>query len=156
MSTAAAVVPFAPKTQETRAIMERFDRGYNTSRAIAAFSETVKLGGMFLAGVLWVCAVVAYQAIADERTGFPVVSACFVAAATWIVLASRAISCILLAQSQRLEVEIDSAVAVSPFLSNPQRVELMILRHPCGPVGWQCEAVREQALAEEYHRLIGA
>ncbi len=156
MSTAVAVVPFAPKTQETTAVMERFDRGYDTARATAALSETVRLGGMFLAGVLWVCAVIAYQAIANERTGFPVVAACFVAAAIWVVLVTQAISRIFRVQSQRLETEIDSAVAGSPFLTNPQRIEVMILRHPRRPIGWQCASVRDDALAAEHRRLIAA
>lgn len=149
MSTA-VVIPFTPKVSETTAIVERTQRAYRASRHTFDFAERVGLGGIASAGVLWLCAVIAYQAIPGERTGFPTVSAIFLVVAAWILLVSRVVRRGFLLQGQLLETLTDSAVAASPFLSNPQRIEAMGLRQPPPLAGWQCARVRDQALARQH------
>ena len=154
MSTA-VIIPFAPKETETdtTAAMGRYKHAYAVSKMTFGLGETVSLGGIFLAGMLWVCALVAYQAIPSERSVFPVVSVSLVAAAAWIVLVSRVVSrgfCVL---AQLLETVVDSVVTSSPFLSNPRRVKVMSLRKPPAAPEWECAGVRSYALREQYRRL---
>jgi hypothetical protein len=149
MSTA-VIIPFAPKTTATTAAIERYGHAYDVSEKTSAFAETVRLGGIAVAGVLWVCALIAYQAIPRERSGFPVATAVFIGVALWILLVSQVVRRGFLAQGQLLESVIDSAVTASPFLSNPQRVEVMALRRPRALVGWECLRVRDRALGERH------
>ncbi|MBZ5646611.1 MAG: hypothetical protein LAN37_05235 [Acidobacteriia bacterium] len=149
MSTA-VIIPFAPQTTETTAAMERYEHGYSVSRMTSGFGETIRLVGISLAGALWLCALVAYQAIPAERSGFPVVSVSLIAAALWIVLVSRVVGAGFRVQAQLLEAAVDSAVTASPFLSNPQRLEVMSLRKPPEAVGWQCSRVRDLAVLGQH------
>lgn len=149
MSTA-VIIPFARKTTGSTATMERYEHAYAVSRKTSAFAETVRLGGIAVAGVLWVCATIAYQAIPRERSGFPVVTVVFVGVALWILLVSQVVRRGFLVQGQLLESVVDSAVTHSPFLSDPQRIEVMALRRPPAPVGWECSRVRDRALAERH------
>lgn len=149
MSTA-VIIPFAPKTSETTATLERYEHAYTVSRKTAAFAETVTLGGIAVAGVLWVCALIAYQAIPRERSGFPVVTAVLIGGALWVLLVSQVVRRGFLVQGQLLESVIDSAVTSSPFLSRPQRIEVMALRRPPPLVGWQCSRVRDRALVAQH------
>ncbi len=151
MSTA-VVVPFAPKTPETTATVERYGHAYGVAHQTSDFAETVTLGGIAVAGLLWLCALLAYQAIPRERSGFPVVTAIVIGISLWVLLVSRVVGRGFLAQGQLLESVIDSAVTASPFLSNPQRIEVMALRRPPALVGWQCSRVRDRALAAQHQR----
>ena len=151
--SSAVILPFAPKRSETTAIMERYHRAYGVSHATSAFSEAVSLGGIALAGLFWMCGLIAYQAIPRERSGFPLVTVCFVAAAAWVVLVTRVVSRAFRVQAQLLETAVDSAVTASPFLSNPQRMEVMALLRPPAASGWDCARVRGFALLEQHRRL---
>ena len=148
--SSAVVIPFAPRTTETTLVMDRFERAYGASHKTSDFAQTVSLGGIAVAGVLWLCAVVAYQAIPRERAGFPVVTAIFIGVALWILLVSQVVRRGFLLQGQLLESVIDSAVAVSPFLTNPRRGKVMSLRRPPALVGWECSRVRDRALADQH------
>ena len=146
----AVVIPFVSKPTESTLVMDRYERAYAESRKTAGFAETVEQGGIAVAGVFWVCALIAYQALPRERSGFPLVTAVFIGLALWILLVSQVVRRGFLVQGQMLESVIDSAVAVSPFLSNPRRVKVMALRRPPALVGWESERVRDRALAEQH------
>lgn len=148
MSTA-VVIPFAPKTSETTATIQRYRHAYAVSRDTSAFAETVTRGAIAAAGVLWVSALIVYQSFPRERSEFPVATAILAGIALWILLVSQAARRIFLIQGQVLQSLADTAVAASPFLSNPQRIEVMGLLRPPAPVGWQCARVRDSALAEQ-------
>ncbi len=151
MSTA-VVIPFTPKTPNSALIVDRYQRAYAVSQKTAEFAENVSLAGIAVAGVLWLCAVIVYQALPWERTGFPVATLILIGISLWIVLASRVVRRGFLVQGQLLESVIDSAVAASPFLSSGQRIEVMGLRRELPLVGWECARVRDRALAEQHQR----
>ncbi len=146
MSTA-VVIPFARKVTDTTLIIDRYQRAYTVSQKTAEFAKTAALGGIAAAGVLWLCAVIVYQAFPRERTGFPVATLILIGIALWVLLVSRVVRRGFLVQGQLLESVIDTAVAVSPFLSHPQRAEVMVLRRTSPPLGWECARVRDRALA---------
>ncbi len=148
--SAAVIIPFAPKTVEAKAAVARYQHAYDVSQKTSAFAETVTQGGIAVAGVLWVCALIAYQAIPRERSGFPVVTSILVGVALWILLVSQVVRRGFLVQGQLLESVTDSAVAVSPLLSHPQRIEAMALLRPPALVGWQCSRVRDRALSAQH------
>ena len=145
----AVVIPFAPKTTDATLVLDRYERSYATSRKTSDFAETVGLAGIAVAGVLWLIALIVYQAFPRERAGFPVATLVLVGIALWILLASRVIRRGFLAHGQLLQSVIDSAVAGSPFLTNPQRVQVMGLRRLPALEGWECARVRDRALAEQ-------
>ncbi len=151
MSTA-VVIPFTPKTTDTTLIVDRYQHAYAVSHKAVEFAETASLAGIAAAGVLWLCAVIVYQAFPREHTGFPVATLILIGIALWILLASRVVRRGFLLQGQLLESVIDSAVAASPFLSNGQRLEVMALRRAPPLVGWECARVRDRALAGQHQR----
>jgi len=124
MSTA-IVIPFAPDSRDSATMMDRYRAAYQVAEKAAAFAETVKLVGIFLAGLLFVSAIMVFQINPDERAGFPVVSASLVAVAVLIILASHLWAMVFRIQGQMLQITIDSAVHSSPSLSNAQRATVI-------------------------------
>jgi uncharacterized membrane protein len=104
--------------------MERYREAYQTAERATDFAESVKLWGIFLAGLIFVAAVVVFQSSPAERSGFPVVSAWLIAGAVLVVLASHLWSMVFRIQAWMLEAAIDSAVNSSPLLSNVQRTRV--------------------------------
>jgi hypothetical protein len=50
MSTARGI-PFTSDSSESTAVMERYRKAYQTAQKVIDFAETVKLSGIFLAGM---------------------------------------------------------------------------------------------------------
>ena len=123
MSTA-KVIPFTSDFVESTPVMERYREAYQTAERATDFAETVKLWGIFLAGLIFVAAVVVFQSSPAERSGFPVVSAWLIAGAVLVVLASHLWSMVFRVQAWMLEAAIDSAINSSPLLSDAQRTRL--------------------------------
>ncbi|MBZ5722363.1 MAG: hypothetical protein LAO03_18485 [Acidobacteriia bacterium] len=126
MSTA-VVIPFAPQPTENRAAMERYRDAYRMAGTAADFGETVRLGGIFLAGVTLVGSLVAFQVSKAEHSAFPVVTVTLLACAVLLVLIAHVWSIVFRALGELLKVATDSAVNSSPLLSNAQRAEAMSL-----------------------------
>jgi uncharacterized membrane protein len=124
MSTA-KVIPFASHSVESTAVMERYREAYQTAERAAEFAETVKFLGIFLAGLIFVAALMVFQSSPAERSGFPVVSAWLIAGGVLVVLASHLWSTVLRVQARMLEVATDSAVNSSLLLSHPQRTKVV-------------------------------
>jgi len=127
MSTG-AILPFAPESNPSTGAIERYREAYHVARTTTAFAETVKLGGIFLGGVLVVAATIAYQLGRAWHSGFPVASLALFACAIVVVLAAHVWEKVFQAQGRLLEMSVDSAVNSSPFLSNAQRAAAMSLR----------------------------
>jgi hypothetical protein len=127
MSTG-AILPFAPESNESTRAIERYREAYHVARTTTDFAETVKLGGIFLGGVLVVASTIAYQLGRAWHSGFPVASLVLLACAIIVVLATHAWEKVFQAQGRLLEMSVDSAVNSSPFLSNTQRAPAMYLR----------------------------
>jgi len=88
MSTA-KVIPFAPESLESTAAMERYRLAYHVAESAMNFAETVKLVGIFVAGLLVMTALMVFQWNPEERFGFPVISVSLVAGAVFVVLAAH-------------------------------------------------------------------
>jgi uncharacterized membrane protein len=123
MSTA-RIIPFTSDSVESRPVMERYLEAYQTAERATDFAESVKLWGIFLAGLIFVAAVVVFQSSPAERSGFPVVSAWLIAGAVLVVLASHLWSMVFRVKAWMLEAAIDSSVNSSPLLSNAQRTRV--------------------------------
>jgi hypothetical protein len=133
MSTA-AVIPFAPQPTESSAAMERYRDAYRMAGATIDFGETVRLGGIFLAGVIFVGSLVAFQVSQAESSAFPAVTVTLIACAVLVVLIAHVWSMVFRVSGQLLKTATDSAVNSSPFLSNAQRSEAMSLPRPMATV----------------------
>lgn len=127
MSTA-VVIPFAPQSTESTIAMERYQDAYRTAENTIDYGETVRLGGIFLAGVIFLGSLVAFQVSPAERSGFPMVTVSLIGCAVLVVLIAHVWSQVFRVQGQLLKAAADSAVNSSPFLSNAQRIEVMALR----------------------------
>ena len=127
MSTA-TILPFPPESTESTEAIERYRQAYQVARTTTDFAETVKLGGVFVAGVLVVAAKLAYQLSRAWHSGFPTASLSLLACAIVAVLAAHVWAKVFRAQGSMLEMSVDSAVNSSPFLSNAQRAGVMYLR----------------------------
>ena len=126
MSTA-RVIPFATDPSGSSPAMERYENAYHDSKTAANFAETVLNVGIFLAGVIFVVALVVFQSVPYERSGFPVISVSLMAGAVLVVLASRLWAMIFRVQGRMLQIVTDSAVYSSPWLSHAQRARIMAL-----------------------------
>jgi len=124
MSTA-KVVLLKPDPAENTAVVTRYLRAYRTAESIAKFAERVRFGGIFLAGVVFISALVMFQSSPEERLGFPTVFAQLLCGALLLLLASELWGMVFRALARSLEMAIDTAVNCSPLLSNAQRVEIM-------------------------------
>lgn len=140
MSTA-VVIPFAPQSNENTAVMERYQDAYRMAETAIDFGETVRLGGIFLAGVIFLGSLVAFQLNPAERSGFPVVTVSLMACAVLVVLMAHVWSLVFRVQGHLLKAAADSAVHSSPFLSNAHRIEAMSLPRLETPV----TSIRENA-----------
>ena len=127
MSTA-AVTTLVPESNESTAAIERYRAAYGEADAAVAFAETVKLGGIFVAGVVFVGALLVFQAIPSERSGFPTVSVLLIVFAALLILISQVVGSGFHLQSELLKAAVDADVNSSPFLSNGQRARVMGLR----------------------------
>jgi len=141
------IIPFAPETKESGPARERYQEAYRAAETTARFSETIRNGGLFIAGAVWFVALIVFQARSAERSGFPVVSVSLVACAVLAILISHIMSMGFQAWAQLLKTTVDSAVASSPFLSNAQRMEAMFLGKQKTSVGWGVRTRLQPGLA---------
>jgi len=107
--------------------MDRYENAYHVSKTATNFAETVLNVGIFLAGLIFVVALVVFESIPDERSGFPVISVSLMAGAGLVILASRLWAMIFRVQGRMLQIATDSAVHSSPWLSHTQRARIMAL-----------------------------
>jgi hypothetical protein len=126
--SAAVVTALIPESSESTFAIERYQDGYRAAQTAVTFSETVKLGGIVLGGVVFVGALVAYQFDPAERSGFPVAAVSMIAGAALLVLISQILGMAFGILGELLKATLDSDVNSSPFLSNAQRAKLMSLR----------------------------
>jgi len=124
----AVIATFIPESSEPTAAIERYEDAYRAAEKAVAFCDTVKRGGIFAGGVVFVAALVAFQLSPAERSGFPVVSVVLIAFAVWLVLISQIVGTGFQVLGHLLKAAVDSDVNSSPFLSNAQRGKAMSLR----------------------------
>ena len=126
--SAAVITTFVPESSESAAAIERYEGAYREAERMVAFGETVKLGGIFVGGLVVIGAVMEVLFNPAERFGFPVVFAAMIACAIMLASVSQILGMGLHGQGELLKAAIDSDVNSSPFLSNAQRAKAMSLR----------------------------
>jgi len=126
--SAAVITTFTPKSSDATAAIARYRDGYQAAESVVTFSQTVKLGGIFLAGVVFMVGLVEFVLNPTEHHGFPLIFALLVACAVWLALVSQIVAIGLRGEGHLLRAALDSDVNSSPFLSNAQRALAMSLR----------------------------
>lgn len=135
------ILPFAADSNGSTPAMDRYQHAYRVAKIVTNFAETVLNAGIFVAGLVFVGAVIAFQSVPTERSDFPVISVSLVAGAVLVILAARLWAMIFRVQGQLLQIATDSAVHSSPWLTQVQRARIMAL--PNRPA----DAVKEQKTA---------
>lgn len=126
--SAAVITALTPQSNDATAAIARYQHGYQAAEAVLTFSRAVQLGGIFLAGVVYMVGVVEFILNPREHVGFPLVFALVFAGAVWVALISQIVAMGLRGEGQLLKAALDSDVNSSPFLSNTQRALAMSLR----------------------------
>ena len=126
--SAAFITTFTPESSDATATIARYQDAYQEAETLIAFGRTVKLGGIFLAGGLFMMGLVAFIVDPTEHHGFPLIFAFLSACALLLILVSESLAMGLRGEGQLLKAALDSNVNSSPFLSNAQRALAMSLR----------------------------
>ena len=126
--SAAVITAFDTQSNDSTAAIRRYQDGYRVADAGVTFGQTVKLGGIFVGGVVFVAGVVEFILNPAEHHGFAVIFASLIACAVLLILLSQILAMGLRGEGQLLKAALDSDVNTSPFLSNPQRARAMELR----------------------------
>lgn len=126
MSTSSPI-PFIQSSNGSTAAMDRYENAYHTAKTASNFAETVLNVGILVAGLIFVGALVAFQTVPTERSGFPVISVSLIAGSIAVILASRLWAMVFRVQGRMLQIATDSAVHSSPWLSHAQRARIMAL-----------------------------
>ena len=126
--SAAVITTFDTQFSDSTAAIKRYQDGYREADAVITFGQTVKLGGIFVGGVIFVAGLVEFILNSVEHSGFPVVFASLIACAVFLILISQILAMGLRGEGQLLRAALDSDVNSSPFLSNTHRARAMSLR----------------------------
>jgi len=126
--SAAVITTFTPESSDATATITRYQDGYESAEAIGMFSRTVKLGGIFLAGVVLMVGLVEFILNPTEHHGFPLIFALLAGCAVCLVLISQSVAMGLRGEGQLLKAALDQDVNSSPFITNAQRALAMSLR----------------------------
>ncbi len=134
--SAAVITTFDTQFSDSTAAIKRYQDGDRVADAVVSFGQTVKLGGIFVGGMIFVAGLVEFILNPAEHTGFAVIFASLIACAVLLILLSQILAMGLRGEGQLLKAALDSDVNTSPFLSNPQRARAMELRKrpPAPPI----------------------
>jgi len=124
----AVITAFDTQSNDSTAAIKRYQDGYRVADAVVTFGQAVKLGGIFVGGVVLVTGLVEFILNPAEHNGFAVIFASLIACAVLLILMSQILAMGLRGEGQLLKAALDSDVNSSPFLSNPQRARAMELR----------------------------
>ena len=124
----AVITSIDTQSNDSSAAIERYQDGYRAANALIEFSNTIRYGGIVLAGVILVGGVAEFILNAAEHHGFPATFVSLIALAIFFTLASQIWGRIVKGEGQLLMAAFDSDVNTSPFLSNAQRARVMSLR----------------------------
>ena len=126
--SAAVITAIDTQFNDSTAAIRRYQEDYRVADAVVTFGQTVKLGGIFVGGVIFVAGLVEFILNPMEHTGFAVIFASLFACAVLLILVSHIFAMGLRGEGQLLKAAIDSGVNSSPFLSNTQKARAMSLR----------------------------
>jgi hypothetical protein len=126
--SAAVITAFDTQFNDSTAAIKRYQDGYRIADGVVTFGQTVKLGGIFVGGLVFVVGLVEFILNPAEHQGFAVIFVSLIACAVLLILISQILAMGLRGEGHLLKAALDSDVNSSPFLSNTQRVRAMSLR----------------------------
>jgi len=134
--SAAVITAIDTQSNDSTAVIRRYQNGYRVADAVVTFGQNLKLGGIFVGGVVFVAGLVEFNLNPTEHHGFAVIFASLIAGAVLLILISQILAMGLRGEGHLLKAALDSDVNSSPFLSNPQRARAMELRKrpPAPPI----------------------
>jgi len=134
--SAAVITAIDTQSNDSTAVIRRYQNGYRVADAVVTFGQNLKLGGIFVGGVVFVAGLVEFILNPTEHHGFAVIFASLIAGAVLLILISQILAMGLRGEGHLLKAALDSDVNSSPFLSNPQRARAMELRKrpPAPPI----------------------
>jgi len=126
--SAAVITAIDTQSNDSTAAIRRYQDGYRVADGVVTFGQTVKLGGIFVGGVIFVAGLVEFISNPAEHHGFAAIFASLIACAVLLILISQILAIGLRVEGHLLKAALDSDVNSSPFLSNMQRAQTMSLR----------------------------
>ena len=126
--SAAVITAFDTQSNDSTAAIRRYQDGYRVADGVVTFGQSVKLGGIFVGGVIFVAGLVEFILNPAEHSGFAVIFASLIACAVLLILTAHILAMGLRGEGHLLRAALDSDVNSSPFLSNAQRARAMSLR----------------------------
>jgi len=126
--SAAVITAIDTQSNDSTAAIKRYQDSYRVADGVITFGQSVKLGGIFVAGVIFVAGLIEFIMNPAEHHGFAVIFASLIACAVLLILISQILAMGLRGEGHLLKAALDSDVNSSPFLSNPQRARAMSLR----------------------------
>jgi len=128
LMSAAVVTAIDTQFNDSTAAIRRYQDGYRVADTVITFGQSVKLGGIFVGGVIFVAGLVEFILNPAEHHGFAVIFASLIACAILLILTAHILAMGLRGEGHLLRAALDSDVNSSPFLSNTQRARAMELR----------------------------
>lgn len=126
--SAAVITTFDTQSNDSTVAIRRYQDGYLVADGVVTFGQSVKLGGIFVGGVIFVAGLVEFILNPAEHHGFAAIFALLIACAVLLILISQILAMGLRGEGHLLKAALDSDVNSSPFLSNTQRARAMSLR----------------------------
>jgi hypothetical protein len=126
--SAAVITAIDTQFNDSTAAIRRYQDGYRVADAVVTFGQTVKLGGIFVGGVIFVAGLVEFILNPAEHHGFALIFASLIACAALLILISQILAKGLRGEGYLLKATLDSDVNSSPFLSKTQQALAMSLR----------------------------
>ena len=126
--SAAVITAIDTQFNDSTAAIRRYQEDYRVADAVVTFGQTVKLGGIFGGGVVFVTGLVEFILNPTEHHGFAVIFASLIACSILLTLMSQILAMGLRGEGHLLKAALDADVNSSPFVSNQQRAGAMELR----------------------------
>ena len=141
----ASVIPLIAELRESKPIseerLENYRAAYSAAEKGISLAENVKYGSVYVAGVLVIATLLMHGSLRSERYGFPIVSVSIIAGGVFLLLAAQFWSMMFRTQNRLLQMAIEVATNTSPFLTNPQRLQII------SPINAPSPAKREKKMA---------
>lgn len=124
---AVVITAFDKQPDDSKSAIRRYQDGYRVADTVVTFAQNVKLGGIFVGGVVFVAGLVEFILNPAEHKGFPLIFASLIGFVVLLILMSHILAMVLRGEGQLLKAALDSDVNSCPFLSNQQRARAMEL-----------------------------
>ena len=118
------LISAAPGSAEKRETMEQSRTAYQSAKESTDRAQSVKYGSIYVAGIVFIGALLVYRASPSERYVFPVISLSMVAAAVLLLSVTHLWSMICNLRARALEIRKGSTVNSSPVLSDAARAQV--------------------------------